>query len=149
MTQPFQLRINQAIVSLIAIALGNLVLQPSARADDWRHREDQPLTMMAPNPRRKITMPQSPPLLHQRLARMQVVRQIQSSGQIWISSELADQKRDIYQEALALTWQDFWQVSEQSIDQFNQLLQANYANQTMLSDRACGVAAGAPAVIAV
>jgi hypothetical protein len=147
MTQPFQLPINQAIVSLIAIALGNLLLQPSARADDWLNREDQPL--IAPNPRRKITMPQSPTLLHQRLARMQVVRQIQSSGQIWISSELADQKRDIYQEALALTWQDFWQVPEQSIDQFNQLLQANYANQTMLSDRACGVAAGAPAIIAV
>jgi hypothetical protein len=101
----------------------------------------QPLTLMAPNPRRKIAMPQSPTLLHQRLDRMQVIRQIQRSGQIWISADLshefADPKRDRYQEALALTWQGIWQVSDQSIDQFNQLLQANYANQTRVSDRSC------------
>ena len=76
-------------------------------------------------------MSQSQTLLHQRLDRMQVIRQIQGSNQIWLVTEAADHHRDVYQEALALTWQDFWQQKNCSIEAFNQLLQIHYANQSV------------------
>jgi hypothetical protein len=86
---------------------------------------------MARHSMRKLTMSQSQTLLHQRLDRMQVIRQIQGSNQIWLVTEASGQRRDAYQEALALTWQDFWQQKNCSIDAFNQLLQIHYANQSV------------------
>ncbi len=69
-------------------------------------------------------MSPSQTVLHQRLDRMQVIRQIQGSNQIW--QVAAGQRPEAYQEALALTWQDFWQQQNRSIDAFNQLLQTHY-----------------------
>jgi hypothetical protein len=82
------------------------------------------------NPVGKI-MSQAQTLLHQRRDRMQVIRQIQGSNQIWMMAETSGQQQDAYQEALALTWQDFWQQQNRSIDTFNQLLQVHYANQSV------------------
>jgi hypothetical protein len=123
MTKPFQLRVNWTIVSLMVMALSNLVASPT-KADDALPWEDSPGTPMATNSIRKVTMSQSQTVLHQRLDRMQVIRQIQGSNQIWRMG--AGQRPDAYQEALALTWQDFWQQQNRSIDTFNQHLQSNY-----------------------
>jgi hypothetical protein len=123
MIKPFPIRVNWTIVSLIVIALSNLVASP-AKADDSMPWEDSPVTPMAANSIRKVTMSPSQTVLHQRRDRMQVIRQIQGSNQIWRVA--ADQRPDAYQEALALTWQDFWQQQNRSIESFNQLLQTHY-----------------------
>jgi hypothetical protein len=112
MIKPFQLRVNWTIVSLMVMALSNLVASPT-KADDSLPWEDSPGTPMAANSTRKVTMSQSQTVLHQRLDRMQVIRQIQASNQIWQMG--AGQRRDAYQEALALTWQDFWQQQNRHI----------------------------------
>jgi hypothetical protein len=153
MTKPLLLWSHWTIASFILIAISHWVAAP-ASADDSLNVEELPIKAMADNSHRSTTMlqthqlqatqpqpaqpqpaqpqpaqPQSTPLIEQRLARMQVIRQIQSSGQIWMTTELADQPNGAYQDALARTWQDFWQQPQQSIEQFNQLLQVHYWGQ--------------------
>jgi hypothetical protein len=133
MTKPLLLWSHWTIASLIVIAISHGAIAP-AHADDSLQVEEFPIKTMADNSSRSKTMlytphAAAPTLLDQRLTRLQTIRQIQSSGQIWMMAELADQPNATYQEALALTWQDFWQQSDHSIESFNQLLQVHYWRQ--------------------
>jgi hypothetical protein len=133
MTKPLLLWSHWTIASLIMIAMSHGAIAP-ANADDSLSREELPIKAMADDFCRSKTMlytplASAPTLLDQRLTRMQTIRQVQSSGQIWTMAELADQSNVTYQDALALTWQDFWQQSDQSIESFNQLLQVHYWRQ--------------------